>query len=183
MHLILNQIGRRLTEELESKQRRHRLLLTLGELPALGQLDCFESALAFTVGYGLKSFLIAQSLNQVEKAYGPNNAILDNCHVRLSFATNDDRTAKRVSDAPRRRDGNARNEELRWPSVEPLARHLMVPRHETERELLTPGEVMQLPTADEIILASGLPPIRAQNARYYDDRRLMDGYCRPRSQR
>ena len=39
------------------------------------------------------------SLNQIEKAYGPNNSILDNCHVRVSFATNDERTAKRVSDA------------------------------------------------------------------------------------
>ena len=46
-------------------------------------------------GYGLKSFLIAQSLNQIEKAYGPNNSILDNCHVRVSFATNDERTASR----------------------------------------------------------------------------------------
>jgi len=61
----------------------------------------------FMAGYGLKSFLIAQSLNQIEKAYGPNNAILDNCHVRVSFATNDERTAKRVSDAgaPRPRCG------------------------------------------------------------------------------
>jgi type IV secretion system protein VirD4 len=79
--------------------RRHRLLLMLDEFPALGRLDFFESALAFMAGYGLKSFLIAQSLNQIEKAYGPNNAILDNCHVRVSFATNDERTAKRVSDA------------------------------------------------------------------------------------
>jgi hypothetical protein len=43
--------------------------------------------------------LIAQSLNQIEKAYGPNNSILDNCHVRVCFATNDKRTARRVSDA------------------------------------------------------------------------------------
>jgi type IV secretion system protein VirD4 len=34
------------------------------------------------VGYRIKSFLIAQSLNQIEKAYGPNNSILDSCHVR-----------------------------------------------------------------------------------------------------
>ena len=99
IRLILNQIGRRLTEELESKRRRHRLLLMLDEFPALGRLDFFESALAFMAGYGLKSFLIAQSLNQIEKAYGQNNSILDNCHVRVSFATNDERTAKRVSDA------------------------------------------------------------------------------------
>jgi type IV secretion system protein VirD4 len=99
IRLILNQIGRRLTEDLQAKGRRHRLLLMLDEFPALGRLDFFESALAFMAGYGLKSFLIAQSLNQIEKAYGPNNSILDNCHVRVSFATNDERTAKRVSDA------------------------------------------------------------------------------------
>src|SRR3954468_6809897 len=64
IRLILNQIGRRLTEELETNSRRHRLLLMLDEFPALGRLDFFESALAFMAGYGLKSFLIAQSLNQ-----------------------------------------------------------------------------------------------------------------------
>jgi type IV secretion system protein VirD4 len=77
VRLVLNQIGRRLTEDL--KVRPHRLLLMLDEFPALGRLDFFESALAFMAGYGLKSFLIAQSLNQIEKAYGPNHAILDNC--------------------------------------------------------------------------------------------------------
>ncbi len=46
VRLILNQIGRRLTEELEAKRRRHRLLLMLDEFPALGRLDFFESALA-----------------------------------------------------------------------------------------------------------------------------------------
>ncbi|CEF48553.1 unnamed protein product [uncultured bacterium] len=99
IRLVLNQIGRRLTEDLHASDRRHRVLMMLDEFPALGRLDFFESALAFMAGYGIKSFLIAQSLNQIEKAYGPNNAILDNCHVRVSFATNDERTAKRVSDA------------------------------------------------------------------------------------
>jgi type IV secretion system protein VirD4 len=73
VRLVLNQIGRRLTEDLQV--RGHRILLMLDEFPALGRLDFFESALAFMAGYGLKSFLIAQSLNQIEKAYGPNNAI------------------------------------------------------------------------------------------------------------
>src|SRR3546814_799511 len=98
IRLILNQVGRRLTEELNPKGRPHRLLLMLDEFPALGRLDFFESALAFMAGYGIKAFLIAQSLNQIEKAYGQNNAILDNCHVRVAFATNDERTAKRISE-------------------------------------------------------------------------------------
>ena len=71
----------------------------LDEFPALGRLDFFESALAFMAGYDMRAFLIAQSLNQIDKAYGPNNSILDNCHVRIAFATNDERTAKRISEA------------------------------------------------------------------------------------
>ena len=67
VRLILNQIGRRLTEELNPSARKQRLLLMLDEFPALGRLDFFESALAFMAGYGLKSFLIAQSLNQMRR--------------------------------------------------------------------------------------------------------------------
>ena len=43
VRLILNQIGRRLTEDLHAKGRRHRLLLMLDEFPALGRLDFFET--------------------------------------------------------------------------------------------------------------------------------------------
>ena len=83
VRLVLNQIGRRLTERLDGERgRRHRLLMMLDEFPALGRLDFFETALAFVAGYGVRAFLIAQSLNQIAKAYGENNAILDNCHGR-----------------------------------------------------------------------------------------------------
>jgi type IV secretion system protein VirD4 len=172
VRLILNQIGRRLTEDLAARTRRHRLLLMLDEFPALGRLDFFESALAFMAGYGLKSFLIAQSLNQIEKAYGPNNAILDNCHVRVSFATNDERTAKRVSDALGTATEMRAMKNYAGHRLSPWLGHLMVSRQETARPLLTPGEVMQLPPSDEIVMVSGLPPIRAKKARYFEDGRF-----------
>ncbi|SDJ96352.1 Type IV secretory system Conjugative DNA transfer [Bradyrhizobium sp. Rc2d] len=89
IRLILNQIGRRLTEHLQAKARRRRLLLMLDDFLALGRLDFFESALAFMAGYGIKSFLIAQSLNQIKKVYGPNNSILDNCHVQVPATISD----------------------------------------------------------------------------------------------
>ena len=179
VRLILNQIGRRLTEDLHAKGRRHRLLLMLDEFPALGRLDFFESALAFMAGYGLKSFLIAQSLNQIEKAYGPNNAILDNCHVRVSFATNDERTAKRVSDALGTATELRAMKNYAGHRLSPWLGHLMVSRQETARPLLTPGEVMQLPPGDELVLISGVPPIRTAKARYFEDSRLTERVLPP----
>ncbi|MCV0415119.1 MAG: conjugal transfer protein TraG [Brevundimonas sp.] len=179
IRLILNQIGRRLTEDLQAKAGRHRLLLMLDEFPALGRLDFFESALAFMAGYGLKSFLIAQSLNQIEKAYGPNNSILDNCHVRVSFATNDERTAKRVSDALGTATEMKAMKNYAGHRLSPWLGHLMVSRSETARQLLTPGEIMQLPPTDEIVMVAGTPPIRAKKARYYEDVRFKERILPP----
>ncbi|WP_426727603.1 type IV secretory system conjugative DNA transfer family protein [Enterobacter cloacae complex sp. 288G10] len=83
IRLILNQIGRRLTRSLDGSDgiaRRHKLLLMLDEFPALGRLDFSTALPAILAGYGIRSFLIAESLNQIDKAYG--QTILDNCHVR-----------------------------------------------------------------------------------------------------
>ena len=173
IRLILNQIGRRLTEEFDPATKRQRVLLMLDEFPALGRLDFFESALAFMAGYGLKAFLIAQSLNQIERAYGQNNAILDNCHVRVAFATNDERTAKRVSEALGTTTEQRSMKNYAGHRLSPWLGHLMISRSETARALLTPGEILQLPQTDEVVLLSGAPPIKAKKARYYADRRLQ----------
>jgi type IV secretion system protein VirD4 len=174
VRLVLNQIGRRLTERLpgEGGSPRRQLLLMLDEFPALGRLDFFETALAFMAGYGVRAFLIAQSLNQIVKAYGENNAILDNCHVRVAFATNDERTAKRISDTLGTATEQRAMRNYAGHRLAPWLAHVMVSRQETSRPLLTPGEVMQLPATDELVLVSGLSPIRAKKLRYFEDRRF-----------
>jgi type IV secretion system protein VirD4 len=177
VRLVLNQIGRRLTERLEgdpAKRRRHQLLMMLDEFPALGRLDFFETALAFMAGYGIRAYLIAQSLNQISKAYGENNAILDNCHVRIAFSSNDERTAKRISDALGTATELRAQRNYAGHRLAPWLSHVMVSRQETARPLLTPGEVMQLPPKDELVLVSGLAPIRARKLRYYEDQNFTD---------
>ncbi len=172
IRLILNQIGRRLTESLDGTDgiaRRHKLLLMLDEFPALGRLDFFETALAFMAGYGIRSFLIAQSLNQIDKAYGQNHSILDNCHVRVTFATNDERTAKRISETLGTATELRAQRNYAGHRLAPWLGHLMVSRQETARPLLTPGEVMQLPPDEAVVMVSSVPPIKARKLRYYAD--------------
>ena len=181
VRLILNQIGRRLTETLvvgDHQPHRHQLLMMLDEFPALGRLDFFESALAFMAGYGIRAFLIAQSLNQISKAYGENNSILDNCHVRVAFSSNDERTAKRISDSLGTATELKSQKNYAGHRLAPWLAHVMVSRQEFARPLLTPGEVMQLPAQDQLLLVSGLPPVRARKLRYYEDRNFT-GRHRP----
>ena len=63
--------------------------------------------------------------------------------------------------------------------LSPWLGHLMVSRQETARPLMTPGEVMQLPPDDEIVMVAGVPPIRAKKARYFEDRRLAERVLLP----
>src|SRR5690606_7143082 len=51
----------------------------------------------------------------------------------------------------------------------PLLGHLMVSRQYTARALLTPGEVMQLPAVQSIVLHTAHPPILPYKRRYLDD--------------
>ena len=182
VRLVLNQIGRRLTEKLDADRslgRKHQLLMMLDEFPALGRLDFFETSLAFMAGYGVRAFLIAQSLNQIEKAYGEHNSILDNCHVRVAFATNDERTARRISEALGQATEQRAMRNYAGHRLAPWLAHVMVSRQETARPLLTQGEVMQLPPADELVLVSGMPPIRAKKLRYYEDRNFRSRLAAP----
>jgi type IV secretion system protein VirD4 len=174
IRLMLNQIGRRLTESMQVGTQaayKHRLLLVLDEFPSLGRLEFFESALGFMAGYGLKALLIAQSLHQLEKAYGPNHSILDNCHVRVAFAPNDDKAARRISDLL----GQATEKKIhRSYSGSGL---FLTRRTESEQEfgrpLMTPAEVNQLPQDEGILLVGGLLPYRARKVRYFLDPRFQ----------
>ena len=151
----------------------------LDEFAALGRLDFFESQLAFMAGYGIRSFLITQSLNQLERAYGPNHAILDNCHIRIAFSTNDERTAKRVSDALGTATEMRAMKNYAGHRLSPWLGHLMVSRQETSRPLLTPGEVMQLSPNEAIVMVSGVHPVRAGKVRYYEDAQMKSRILEP----
>jgi type IV secretion system protein VirD4 len=86
---------------------------------------------------------------------------------------------KRVSDALGTATEMKAMKNYAGSRLSPWLGHLMVSRSETARPLLTPGEIMQLPPADEIVMVSGLHPIRAKKARYYEDARFQERIAPP----
>jgi type IV secretion system protein VirD4 len=174
IRLMLNQIGKRLTESLSFGDKpayHHRLLFLLDEFPSLGRLDFFQTSLAYLAGYGIKAFLIAQSLNQLEATYGQNNSILDNCHIRMTYTALDDRTAKRISDLV----GTATHlKTQRSFNGSKFFRTTNESEQEHGRPLLTPDEVLRLPYEDALLLVGGVSPYRARKLMYYLDGRFKE---------
>ena len=181
LRLVLNQVLKRLTEiaghHVDSTDGR-RVLLMLDEFPQLGRLDFFEHALAYIRGYRIKACLVAQSLNQIAQAYGEHSSILDNAHIRVAFACNDERTAKRLSDMLGVTTETRSQMNYAGSRMAPWLGHTMVSRQEVPRALLTPGEVMQLPSSDSLVFIGGSPPIRARKLRYYAEP-TFQGRLRP----
>lgn len=178
IRLMLNQIGRRLTETMESNGERvtglfkHKCLFMLDEFPALGRLSFFESELAYMAGYGIKAFLIVQSLNQLDKAYGPNNSILDNCHVRVMYGASDERAAERISKLLGETTEVRRQMNFTGSRLAPWLSHVMESEQESARALLTVGEVLQLPSDEALVLVGEMSPYRAKKVTYYQDSRF-----------
>ena len=132
------------TSGADGKGYKHRLLLLIDEFTSLGKLDFFETQLAFCAGYGLKCFMVAQSLNQLQKTYGDKNSILDNSHIRVTYAANDEITAKRISDLVGQATLTKRQKSF---SAAKLLGGRSVSESEQEfaRPLLTADEVLRLP--------------------------------------
>ncbi len=187
IRIIMNLFLRRLTERMEFDGGRsvahykHRLLLMLDEFTAIGKLEIFERALAFIAGYGLKAFIIVQDISQLQKAYGREESIMSNCHVRIAFAPNKIETAKVLSDmtgkttvVQRRKSRSRRLGEI--GSVSDSVQ-------ETGRPLLTPDECMRLGAMEKqrgrmvpgeaLIFTAGGPPIRGRQDLYFQNKELL----------
>lgn len=184
IRMILNLVVRQLTEKMEFSEGKavqlykHKLLLLLDEFPALGRLDAFEAALAFIAGYGLKSLLIVQSLNQLNKTYTNQNSIVDNCHIRIVYTPNDEKTPEFISKLLGTKTEVIENKSYQSSFMKVMPKSVSITTQETARQLLTPGELTQFPNHEEIVLVAGIPPIRARKVKYYEDKnfksRLME---------
>ncbi len=171
LRLVLNQILRRLTEQSASTQRLQKLLLLLDEFHLLGRMDFFDSALAFIAGYGIKSVILTQSINQLQKAYGKEHSLLENVHLKVFFTPSTLETASLISNTLGKTTigYRSRSTNARLFSILPSTRSDNM--NWISRELLTPDELLKLPFECSLILANGESPIMAHKLFYANEKR------------
>lgn len=169
MRLFINLAARSLMEDQthdgQGREKKHRLLMLLDEFPQLGRLDFFEKMMGAMAGYGVKIYLVCQSLNHIIKAYGRDNVILDNAHIVTSFSAADPETAKRISDMA------GEVWEVRPTESEQRPRALFskkgsITYREERRPLMLPADVRSLPRDEQLIFVAGAKPIRAKKLRF-----------------
>jgi type IV secretion system protein VirD4 len=188
MRLVVNQIVRVLLREglrvhggEPVPPHKHRMLLMLDEFPSFGRLEVFQEALAYLGGYGIKAFIVMQDLAQLWGAYGREESIISNCHVRIAYAPNKLETAEWLS----RMTGTATvvTEDFNTSGQRfaALLGHVSRTVHESKRPLLTPDECMRLPAAvkdaagritepgEVLVFVAGHSPIAATQILYFRD--------------
>ena len=173
MRLIFGAVLRDLMEHQEraadGRAKKRPLLLLLDEFPQLGKLDLFEQSMGAMAGYGVRAFIVTQSLHQVTQAYGRYHTILDNCQIVTSFAATDVETAETISKLAG--DLYEMRPQETWSGKRQLfgLDHRAVTYREERRPLLMPAEVRQLPERDELIFVTGAKPLKAKKVRYDEE--------------
>ena len=174
MRLLLQQALQRLTESLDASaiavgQPQTRLLLLLDEFTALGRLPFLHDALGYVAGYGIKAYIVVQDLEQLRALYGRDEAISANCDVRIAFRPNKLETARILSEMTGTTTIHKETRTYTGGRLNPWLGHVIAAEQETQRPLLTPDEVMQLPDDAALVFSTGTPPILGAKIRYYED--------------
>src|SRR5579863_915043 len=149
IRLMFTMTVNRLTEKMvfqgaEQKRNRHRLLLLIDEFPSLNRMEVFADALSYMAGYGLKAYLITQDIRQIVDAYGNNESIVSNCHVRIAFAPNQFETAELLSKMTGTTTVQKASYNFSGSRLSPVMSHINASVDHIERPLMTPDEVLRL---------------------------------------
>lgn len=99
LRVIFAQHLRQLMKKLPERGAQQPILFMLDELPRLGQMRPVEEALEVGRQYGIRLWMFAQSLGQLERAYTNAEGMVGNCGIRVYMNPSaHDGTTKRLSE-------------------------------------------------------------------------------------
>jgi type IV secretion system protein VirD4 len=98
----------------------------------------------------LKAYLITQDIRQIVDAYGNNESIVSNCHIRIAFAPNQFDTADLLSKMTGTTTVSKASYNYSGSRFAPVMAHVNASVDYVERPLMTPDEVLRLRPSQKI---------------------------------
>jgi type IV secretion system protein VirD4 len=170
MQVFYQQSTEFLSRKLPSDDEPYGVMFMMDEFPTLGKMEQFMTGIAYFRGYHVRLFLIIQDTQQLKGIYEEHgmNSFLSNSTYRVTFAANNYETANLISQLC----GNKTVEQVsqnkpKFLDFNPASRSLSVSN--TQRALLLPQEVINLPRDEQILLIESSPPIKSNKIKYYLD--------------
>lgn len=167
-----------MTRNMPKKDEPYGVMFMMDEFPSLGEMPQFQVGIAYFRGYRVKLFLIVQDTQQLKGIYeeAGMNSFLSNSYYRITFSANNIETANMISQLVGNKTAiQESNNRPKFIDFNPGSRTMHV--SETQRALLLPQEVIQLPRDEQIILVESFPPIKCKKIFYFKDnffkRRLL----------
>lgn len=171
MKMFYQQAAAFFTAKMPQPHEKHGVLMMMDEFPTLGKMEQFQAGIAYFRGYKVRLFLIIQDTEQLKGIYEESgmNSFLSNSTYRITFAANNMETANLISQLL----GNKTSQQVsynkpKYLDLNPGARSLHV--SETQRALLLPQEVIQLPRDEQIILIESQPAIKSKKIFYFKEK-------------
>ncbi|MEO0347974.1 MAG: type IV secretory system conjugative DNA transfer family protein [Pseudomonadota bacterium] len=160
-----------LARKIPEDDEPYGVLFVMDEFPTLGKMEMFKIGIAYFRGYNVRLFLIVQDTEQLKGIYeeAGMNSFLSNSTYRITFSANNMETANMISQLCGNKTVEQTSRNLpKFLDFNPSSRSLNI--SETQRALLLPQEVINLPRDDQIVLIESFPPIRSKKIKYYEEK-------------
>lgn len=171
MGMFYQQAAAFFTAKMPQPHEKYGVLMMMDEFPTLGKMEQFLAGIAYFRGYRVRLFLIIQDTEQLKGIYEESgmNSFLSNSTYRITFAANNMETANLISQLL----GNKTAKQVsynkpKYLDLNPGSRSLHV--SETQRALLLPQEVIQLPRDEQILLIESQPPVKSKKIFYFKEK-------------
>lgn len=168
MGMFYQQATAFMSQHMPTPEEKLGVMFLMDEFPTVGKLEQFLSGIAYFRGYHVRLFLIVQDTQQLKGTYEDTgmNSFLSNSTYRITFAANNVETAKLISDLI----GNQTVEQdsvSRSKFIDLNSGTGSVSISQTQRALLMPQEVINLPRDEQIILIEANPPVKTKKIFYF----------------
>jgi type IV secretory pathway TraG/TraD family ATPase VirD4/RimJ/RimL family protein N-acetyltransferase len=169
---LINENVKELPEQ--NPELKHQCLLLMDEFTAMGKVDIIAKGVGYMAGYNMRLAIVIQDKNQLEAVYGKEDAhnIVSNMGAVIYFTPSQIAEAEEYSKMIGNDTVATSSHQTPQGSlfgVKGDGGNPSTTEQYQSRAIMLPQELLQMSKDLELIVRSGMPVIRADKIRYFDD--------------